>query len=408
VATTHPVDGEAAVRAPEGGRRNIVKVLTLIDAFRLGGAEALVAQLARLAPDAGFELDVLSLSPPSPERSKMVPALEAAGLVPRYLGVRRLLDPAAQPALVRAIRASGCDVVHAHLGMAITLGVPAATLAGRKAICTFHTVDAPEEPRGQVRERLAVGVATRSFRTIFVSHASRQAFADRYRPRRMPPNWIVLHNGVDIGQFTPAAVPPAPLPGVPAHHGPTVTVLSAQRAFKGIEVLVRAWPAIRAAVPDARLLLVGDGAERPALERRVAELDLTDSVVFAGVRNDVVAVLQAADLVVLPSLEGENLPTVLMEAGACGRPVVSTNVGGIPDIVRHGTTGLLVPPADPAALAAAVNRLLRSPDERARMGRAARSHIAASFDGRVWATNLKVLYDEASGSSRSSRARTAA
>jgi glycosyltransferase involved in cell wall biosynthesis len=364
-----------------------MKVLTLIDAFRLGGAETLVAQLARLAPGAGFEMEVLSLSAPSPERSKMAPALEAAGIVPRYLGVRRLLDPMAQPALVRAIRASECDVVHAHLGMAITLGVPAAALAGRKAVCTFHTVGAPTDPRGQLRERLAVEVATRSYRTIFVSHESRQAFADRYRRGRVPASWTVMHNGIDVEQFVPS----------PTAHpdGAIVTVVAAQRGFKGIAVLLEAWPTIVASVPGAKLVLVGDGEERPNLERLVRELDISASVVFEGVRADVVEVMQQSDVIVLPSIQGENLPTVLMEAGGCARPVVSTRVAGIPDIVRDGETGLLVPPRDPASLSAAVIRLLESPTLRARLGQAARTHVETHFDGRAWARRLRELYEEA-------------
>lgn len=136
----------------------MVRVLTLVDAFRLGGAETLIAQLGRVAGTAGFEMDVLSLLPPSDEHSKLEPLLRESGLTPRYLGIRRTLDPRAPRLLAAAIKESGADVVHAHLEMAMTLAVPAARLAGRKTLCTWHHVHRPLPGRAAWREKLAVEV----------------------------------------------------------------------------------------------------------------------------------------------------------------------------------------------------------------------------------------------------------
>ena len=103
-----------------------MRVLTVVDAFRLGGAETLIAQLGRVAADADIDLQVLSILDRGPDRSALEPLLREVGLEPQYLGVRRTLDPTAVPRLVSFIRASGADVVHAHLEMAMTLALPAA------------------------------------------------------------------------------------------------------------------------------------------------------------------------------------------------------------------------------------------------------------------------------------------
>jgi glycosyltransferase involved in cell wall biosynthesis len=370
----------------------MVRVLTLLDAFRLGGAETLIAQLARVARAAGFEMDVLSLLAPSEERSTLAPLLIEAGLKPQYLGITRTLDPRAPAALAKAIRKSGADVVHAHLEMAITLGVPAARLAGRKAICTFHHVHRPLPGRAAWREKLAVEMASRSFRTIFVSEASRISFAKKYRKNgAIPPNWVVVHNGVDLAHFSPG-------PGVmPSEFGvagrPVVTVLAAHRDFKGITHAVEAWPLVRASRPDARLLLVGSGNETESLRRQVAVGGLTEDVIFAGARSDVVDILRASDVVLLPSIYGENLPTALIEAAGCAKPVVASRIGGIPDIVEDGRTGLLTPPGDATAIARALLTLLDEPVRRKAIGEAARVHVEEHFDAMKWARRLRMLYE---------------
>jgi glycosyltransferase involved in cell wall biosynthesis len=370
-----------------------VRVLTLVDAFRLGGAETLIAQLGRVARTAGFEMDVLSLQAPSEERSRLAPLLMEAGLRPQYLGITRVLDPRGPGALVKAIRKSGADVVHAHLDMAITLGVPAARLVGRQAICTFHHIHRPLRGRAAWREKLAVEVASRSFRTIFVSEASRISFAQKYRKNgAIPPNWVVVHNGVDLVHFSPGPAVMPPEFGVAGR--PVVTVLAVHREVKGITHAVEAWTLVRAARPDARLLLVGAGNETESLRRQVAVRGLTEDVIFAGARSDVVDILRASDVVLLPSTYGENLPTALIEAAGCAKPVVASRIGGIPDIVEDGRTGLLTPPADATAIARALLTLLNDPARRMAIGEAARVHVEEHFDVMQWARRLRTLYEK--------------
>lgn len=378
-----------------------MRVLTVVDALKLGGAETLIAQLGRVSAEAGIELSVLSLHGRSPERSRLEPLLRESGVEPEYLGVRRTLDVSGFRRLVGHLRQTRPDVVHAHLEMAMTMAIPAARRAGIPAVGTFHHVHRPLSGRASGRERLAVEIATRSAAAIFVSQASLNSFAERYRRSRpVPASWTVVHNGIDLDYFTPqAGGGMAPLPADlgldPAGTGPVITILAALRDFKGITHAIDAWPAVLAGQPTARLLLVGSGEQEQSLRAQVARLGLAGSVIFAGMRSDVPDVLRGSDLVVLPSIYGENLPTVLMEAGGCGRPVVASDVGGISDIVADGETGLLTPPGDSPAIAAAVLRLLADADLRDRMGEAGRRRMERLFDARLWARSLHAVYRKA-------------
>jgi glycosyltransferase involved in cell wall biosynthesis len=375
-----------------------MRVLVVLDAFRLGGAETLIAQLARVAGTADFDLEVLSIHGESEERSKLAPMLLEAGVRPRYLGANRTVDPAAFRRLVDYIRRRKPDVVHAHLEMAITMALPAAQFAGRPAVGTFHHVYRPLAGRAAARERLAVEVATRSSAAIFVSHASLASFAERYRPGRpVPASWCVVHNGIDLDYFSPAGA--RCLVTLPAELGlagcRVVTIVAALRDFKGIIHAIRAWPTVVARHPDARLLLVGTGSEEASLRREVGFRGVAESVVFAGMRTDIPNVMRCSEFVVLPSIYGENLPTVLMEAGGCARAVIASDVGGIADIVSHEETGLLVPPGDSDALAAAIVRLLDEPALARQYGSAGRLRVQRLFDAHLWAANLRTVYERA-------------
>jgi glycosyltransferase involved in cell wall biosynthesis len=375
-----------------------VRVLTVLDGFRLGGAETVIAQLARFAPTADLELEVLSLQAPSDERSTLAPMLVDAGLRPRYLNATRIADPGAFNRLLRYLRSCKPDVVHAHLEMAMTMALPAARLAGRPAVGTFHHVYRPLSGRAAARERLAVEVATRSEGAIFLSRASLVSFAERYRPGRpLPATWSVIHNGIDLDYFSPARG--RRVVSMPADLGlarrRVVTIVAALREFKGIIHMIQAWPTVVSRCPDARLLLVGTGSEEPSLRREAGYRQVTDSVVFAGMRTDIPDVLRGSEIVVLPSIYGENLPTVLMEASGCARAVVASDVGGIRDIVSNEETGLLVPPGGSTALGNAILRLLDDPALSRKFGNAGRLRMQRLFDAHLWAANLRTAYERA-------------
>ncbi|MCH9734656.1 MAG: glycosyltransferase family 4 protein [Actinomycetia bacterium] len=378
-----------------------VRALVLVDAFRMGGAETLLAPMIVASRDTDVRMDVMGVLSEAPNSEKTMKILSDEGIATRSLGIRRTLDPLGVPRLAGVIRREGYDVVHAHLELAMTLAVPAAALARRPAVCTFHHVMRPLTGRAAGRERLAVEAATRSRRVLFVSEASRLSFQEAYRPRRMPSNWEVMHNGIDLTNFTPGEGDPAvraQLSG--GRTGPLVVLSAAFRDFKGIPVAIRAWPAVRERFPDAVLSLVGGGELESDLRRLVADEGLDDSVVFAGVRTDMPEVYRCADVVLLPSLYGENLPTVLIEASATGRAVAASRIGGIPDIVIDNETGLLFESGSEQGLFEAVCRLLDDAELRQRLGAAARERASAEFSATAWVARLRSTYLEVMGKRR--------
>jgi glycosyltransferase involved in cell wall biosynthesis len=192
----------------------------------------------------------------------------------------------------------------------------------------------------------------------------------------------VLPNGVDLGRFPYRAErAPAPDPAWPAAGAGELRVVHLARLSgqKGHGVLLDAAAALQPRFPGVRYVLVGDGAEKAAIEARRARLGLESAVFLAGHRTDTAQVLAAADLVVLPSLD-EGYPNVILEAMATGRAVVASAVGDSPAIVRDGNTGFLVPPGEVAPLAARLAELYADPALRARMGEAARARAVAEHD----------------------------
>ncbi len=155
---------------------------------------------------------------------------------------------------------------------------------------------------------------------------------------------------------------------------------------KGVEYLVRAMPAIRAAIPNAKLTIVGDGPRLEALKSEVAQSNLGEVVTFAGARpnDELPDFYRKADLFVAPSVvasdgDTEALGVVLLEAAGCGLPIVSTRVGGIPDVIRHNETGLLVDEKSPDQIADSSIQLLRNRSFARELGRAARSHANVNY-----------------------------
>jgi glycosyltransferase involved in cell wall biosynthesis len=192
----------------------------------------------------------------------------------------------------------------------------------------------------------------------------------------------VVHCGVDTGLFQPRSKALRSA-GDPL----TIVCVGSLEEKKGQRYLVEACEILRARGVNFMCHLIGDGATREALAQQIAAAGLDDMVRLEGgqPRSEVARFLQSADVVALPSIvtksgKMEGIPVALMEPLACEVPVVSTRISGIPELVEDGVTGLLVPPADAAALADALQRLAEQPELGLRMGRAGREKVLAEFD----------------------------
>jgi glycosyltransferase involved in cell wall biosynthesis len=199
----------------------------------------------------------------------------------------------------------------------------------------------------------------------------------------------VIHSGVDTTAIRPAARP-APIEGSPLR----ILCIGTLHEVKGQAYLVDACAALaRDGVPFT-LRFVGDGPDRPMLEERAGESGIADRVWFDGrlTRDQIIGQLHDADALVAPSVPTrrarEGIPVVLMEGMSAGLPVVASRLSGIPELVRDGVNGFLVPPRDVTALAAALRRLAEEPDLRSRFGAAGRATVEAEFDLAVNARRL--------------------
>jgi glycosyltransferase involved in cell wall biosynthesis len=172
-----------------------------------------------------------------------------------------------------------------------------------------------------------------------------------------------------------------------------VGVIARLEPEKGHPTLLEAWPAVLRACPSAHLLIVGEGSRRDALEAQARELRIAHRVVFTGRRDDIPAVTAALDVAVLPSYREAQGLTIL-EAMALSRPVVASNVGGIPEMVEDGVTGLLVPPHDAPALAAAITRLLRDHPLADTLARAGHDLVHDRFCIQLMVNAVEAIYDD--------------
>jgi glycosyltransferase involved in cell wall biosynthesis len=181
---------------------------------------------------------------------------------------------------------------------------------------------------------------------------------------------------------------------------PIILTLARLDKQKGHPYLLRA--AVQ--VPDALFLLAGDGPERAGLENLVQQLGIAGRVLFLGYRQDIADLLKICDMMVLPSLY-EGLPLSILEAMAAGKPVIATNIGGTNEAVIDGQTGLLVPPADPPALAAAIRKLIENPLLAGKLAAAGKEQVQREFSVETMICRVTQVYDEILDATRGSNGR---
>ncbi|MFE7317150.1 glycosyltransferase family 4 protein [Streptomyces sp. NPDC057555] len=356
-----------------------------------GGLAHVVAGLVRSQVAAG--LRVVVAAPPG---GTLHAAAAVAGAEVVLWSARGTFGTALSGArrLARLIRRAGPHLVHAHG----TRAGAAVQLAVRGRIPTVYQPHCwPFEADGALAARTAV---VRERRTVRWAHrvvCASEAQRARGAAARVAGRWVVLPSGVDLRRFAPGDDDrrqerrdclPALRDTVPAG-APLVVCVARLCRQKGQSTLLRAWTEVTAAVPDAHLVLVGDGPDRAALHRAAPP-----GVVFAGAVDGAAPWYRAADLVVLPS-RWEGMALAPLEAMACGRPVVLTDVGGARECLPpDAADACLVPPDDPAALAAALTTLLAAPDRRTALGARLLEHVRSAHDARRTAGAVLNVYRE--------------
>jgi glycosyltransferase involved in cell wall biosynthesis len=340
-----------------------------------GGVEEVVLALLRRLDPHEFRLAVAA---PRPLLDAFAPDLRGVRVDAEAIAPESPFDRRELGRLAAFIRRFAPDIVNPHLFRSTAVAAPLARLHGARVVETYHGREGWR--RGLVRgsflpDRL---VARLVDRVIAVSEAARTFLV---RGKGYPERKItVVPNGRDLSVYRPGVARDSARKELGLDRAvPLVGVVGRLEAQKGHGYLLQAWPEVVEEFPDARLLLVGEGSLRGELEARARTLGVAESIIFAGFRADIPRMLDAVDVVALPSLY-EGMPLTAIEGSAMARPVVATAVDGTPEVVRDGRTGRLVPPADPGALSRALRDLLRDPETARRMGEAGRDWVLTRFD----------------------------
>jgi glycosyltransferase involved in cell wall biosynthesis len=381
-----------------------IRVTEVLATGSNGGAQEYVRSLVERMDPQRYDVDVVSLSD-----GPTIRRLTTSGIPVTVID--EASDEEATRHLVEHLRRRRTQVVHNHMYRAEIVGTRAAIRVGELGlprpyiVATVHSsrVRSPED------RELVAALTPRMDRLIAVS---RSIVAKIEREGRTGAPVDLIYNGVDLSRYDHLEAC-CTLPeeyGLPVG-SPLVGIVARLEPEKGHATLLEAWPEVLRRVPAARLLIVGEGSLRETLETQAKRLDLLGEacegdhcvgtrharphakVVFTGRRDDVPSVTAALDVAVLPSYR-EALGLAILEAMALSRPVVATNVGGIPEMVVDGVTGLLVPPHDPEALAAAIARLLTDHPLADMVARAGHDLVHDRFCIDLMVDAIEAMYDE--------------
>ncbi len=330
---------------------------------------------------AGGHRTMLVAHPSGELRRRAAEGLELMPLAPDHE-----LDLKAGWKLSRALSRLKPDIVHAHDPHGVAMASVALSML-------TNTPAPPLVVSRRVDFRLKRNSFSRwKYRQVNLFIASSDAIRDLLIQDGVAADQVVtVHEGIDVDRMAGVDAANVHEAFWLPHGAPVVGNVAALVAHKGQRHLVEAMPLVIREVPDARLVILGEGELRPQLEHQVKHLHLEKHVVLPGFRADVLSLIKGFDLFVMSS-ETEGLGTSLLDAMAAGKACIGTRVGGIPEVIDDGVTGLLVPPHDPPALAGAIVRLLKDGALRARMGEAGLERVEGAVqrreDGRRHAGRL--------------------
>jgi glycosyltransferase involved in cell wall biosynthesis len=368
-----------------------IKVVKFLTMFAVGGTERQFVYLAKGLDKSRFDIRVGCLS----KKGQFLKDIEAMNLPVAEYPIRSLYSPRMphrQLLFARDLRRQHIRLVHAYGFYPNVFSVPAARLAGCITIASVRDtgVFTSQIKLKTLLQRTACHLADRvvanssAVRNWLVSLGVDQNHID------VIPNGIVVNKQLtgsrDFRVRRELGIDPKT---------PVIAVISRLNPGKGIEYFLKAALIVRGQFPEVRFLIVGgsyyDPAYKPSLESLARKLNLADSVLFTGERNDIPQLLQEVNISVLPSLS-EGLSNSLLESMAAGLPVIATDVGGNPEIVQEGKTGFLVPARDEKALSDAMLRMLKSAEMREKFGLAGYERVGTHFSLDATVRKTEELY----------------
>jgi len=355
------------VSAPVG---RPLSVALMLESDGPGGAERMLLELAESLRERGH-----AVCPVGPDDGCgwLAEQFRMHAFVPETFSVRRTIDVAGLLGMVRTLRRRGVDVVHSHEFTMAVYGAAAARLLGKPHVITMH---GSQHYAGRWRRRAALRWAFHHSRGVVA--VSRATESNLVITLGLKPGAVtVIPNGV---RHLPGSRAVVRRELAVAEDALLVVAVGNLYAVKGHNVLLRALAELCTgdATPPWRLAIAGRGEEEERLRALATERGISSRVALLGYRTDIPDILAAADIYVMPSLS-EGLPLALLEAMFAAKPIVVSEVGGIPEVVTHEREALLVPPGDHMALAAALRRLMQRLDWRAALGRRARERARSEY-----------------------------
>lgn len=362
-------------------------ILQLVPSLEVGGVERGVVDLAKGLVARGHTVSVVSSGGPLVERLTQVGARHER--LPVHERSLRTIASCI-PAVARLITTTGVDLVHARSRIPAWIGLVAARRTQRPFVTTAH---------GFYRPHVGSRVMVWGQRVIAPSESLGRYLIDQLHLSKE--RLRVIPRGVDLEEFafqpSPAGHDPSTSLRIPPHGPWRIGLFGRLSPLKGHAVALRACERLVQRGVPVQLFIAGDtpGAPaREALEALIAQLKLEKVVEWLGVRHDMAALIGSMDLIVVPSTYPESFGRGVIEAQAVGRPVVASRLGALADLVEDGTSGLLVSPGDPAALAEALERLINDPVLRARCVDMGRARVEARWSADRMVHETLSVYEE--------------
>ncbi len=391
-AASKSIDDNTAA-ATVGADLSVLRVVHVIDTLNVGGAEMLLPELCRYQDAAAIDSTVIALRPG--RDTDVARVLNDLGIRVEIVATQRrrqMLDLRRIGRLKNALVAGDYQLVHTHLRVATIFGAIAARLAGLPVVTTLHNVrtDVGTGVVNRIKDFLETQVLRRS---VSIAIACGPTVAQSNATRVHPTQQQTVANPMrEIPVIEQAQRQALRDQWLGTATGPLLLAVGRLTRQKGFDILFDAFAQLSERHPDARLLVVGEGEERDALEQQRARLGLAQKITMPGVRDDIPALMRSADAFIMPS-RWEGLPVALLEAMAAQLPVIATTVGDIP--WTAGDTVVMIEPESSEALSDALLTLASDPDSARELAVRAQARVEQRHNPVAWVKALRKVYDQA-------------
>ena len=365
------------------GRKQKRKIIHLVEDLEVGGLEKVVSTIVLGVNKHKYEVEIWCLA----AGGSIADELEKKGIKVRIIGLRSYHNPIAVLKLAWLLRRERVNIVHTHGYFPGVFGRLSGFLAHTpRIIAHIHTM----KKRKAFIEKTFSHI---SDKIVCVSGAVQEFIINEEGVKKE--KTLLIHNGIEtIGEtMSPEErQKQKKLLGFD-QNDIILTVVASITKHKGHRVLLDAFSRVLKSNPKLKLLIVGDGPLMTNIEKQAHELNVSPNVKFVGLRSDVPILLDISDIFILPSVEKEGLGLSIIEALAMKKPVIGSELGGIPEIVQNGENGFLVPPGDPDKLSEAIELLVNDSHLREQMGKMGRRVFEERFTKERMINALEATYD---------------